>query len=127
MHIEKGLSLGYFQDIFLNVIFSCMLCYLKDQYDSDLPPTPPAVPQDGVQPFDTPLVENSPLTPLSQTRVITPSIEASRPFDEHKQLIPLPTTPKELKDLEPLPSVELDDLESAPPSAKQDKFDPSVF
>ena len=26
MHVEKGLSLGYFQDIFLNVIFSCTLC-----------------------------------------------------------------------------------------------------
>ena len=26
MHNEKGLSLGYFQDIFLNVIFSCTLC-----------------------------------------------------------------------------------------------------
>ena len=26
MHIEKGLSLGYFQDIFLNVILSCTLC-----------------------------------------------------------------------------------------------------
>ena len=58
---------------------------------------------------------------------MTPSIEASRPFDEHKQLIPLPTTPKELKDLEPLPSVELLDLESAPPSAKQDESDPSAF
>ena len=28
MHIEKGLSLGYFQDIFLNVILSCTLCKL---------------------------------------------------------------------------------------------------
>ena len=27
MHVEKGLSLEYFQDIFLNVIFSCTLCY----------------------------------------------------------------------------------------------------
>ena len=26
MHIEKGLSLGYFQDIFLNIILSCTLC-----------------------------------------------------------------------------------------------------
>ena len=26
MHIEKGLSLEYFQDIFLNVILSCTLC-----------------------------------------------------------------------------------------------------
>ena len=25
MHVEKELSLGYFQDIFLNVIFSCIL------------------------------------------------------------------------------------------------------
>ena len=78
-----------------------------------------------MQPFDTPLVENSPLTPLSQIQIITPSIKASRPFDEHEQLIPLPTT--ELKDLEPLPLVELDNLESAPPSAEQDKFDPSAF
>ena len=101
--------------------------YLEDEYDSNLPPTPPAVPQDRVQPFDTPLVENSPLTPLSQTWVITSSIEASRPFDEHEQLIPLPTTPKELKDLKPLPSVKLYDLESAPPSAEQDEFDPSAF
>ena len=81
-------------------------CYhLKDEYNSDLPSTPSAVPQDGVQPFNTPLVENSPLTPLSQTRVTTPSIKASHPFDEHEQLIPLPTTPKELKDLKPLPLV----------------------
>ena len=101
--------------------------YLKDEDNPDLPPTPSAVPQDGVQPFDTPLVENSPLTPLSQTQVITPLIEASHPFDEHEQLIPLPTTPKELKDLEPLPSVKLDDLESTPPSAEQDEFDPSSF
>ena len=27
MQVEKGLSLGYFQDMFLNVIFSCTLCY----------------------------------------------------------------------------------------------------
>ena len=27
MHIEKGLSLGYFQDIFLKVIPSCTLCH----------------------------------------------------------------------------------------------------
>ena len=26
MQIEKGLSLGYFQDIFLSVILSCTLC-----------------------------------------------------------------------------------------------------
>ena len=101
--------------------------YLKDKYASDLPPTPLAVPQDGVQPFDTPLVENSPLTSLSQTWVITPSIKASHPFDKHKQLIPLPTTSKELKDLKSLPSVKLDNLESTPPLAKQDEFDPSTF
>ena len=33
MHVEKGLSLGYFQDIFLNVIFSCTLCYLSVSTD----------------------------------------------------------------------------------------------
>ena len=101
--------------------------YLEDEDRPDLPPTPFAVPQDGVQPFDTLLVENFPLTLLSQTWVITPSIGASHPFDEHEQLIPLCTTPQELKDLEPLPLVELDDLESAPPSAEQDQFDPSAF
>ena len=26
MYIEKGLSLGYFQDIFLNIMLSCTLC-----------------------------------------------------------------------------------------------------
>ena len=101
--------------------------YLEDEDRPDLPPTPSAVPQDGVQPFNTLLVENSPLTPLSQTWVITPSIEASHPFDEHEQLITLPTTPQELKDLEPLLLVELNDLESAPPLAEQDEFDPSTF
>ena len=32
MHIEKGLSVGYFQDIFLNVIFSCTLYINKDSH-----------------------------------------------------------------------------------------------
>ena len=31
MHVEKGLSLGYFQDIFLNVIFSCTLCNFQER------------------------------------------------------------------------------------------------
>ena len=31
MHIKKGLSLGYFQNIFLNVILSCTLCNCKVQ------------------------------------------------------------------------------------------------
>ena len=35
MHIEKGLSLGYFQDIFLNVILSCTLCYQADRWTLD--------------------------------------------------------------------------------------------
>ena len=100
--------------------------YLKDEDKPDLPPTPSAEPQDGVQPSKSPLLKTSPLTPLTQAQVLTP-IKASCPYEEHKQLIPLPTTPKELKDLEPLPSVKLEDLESTQPSAEQDKFNPSAF
>ena len=32
MHIEKGLFLGYFQDIFLNGIFSCTLCVVLGKF-----------------------------------------------------------------------------------------------
>ena len=77
---------------------------------------PWAVPQNGVLPFDSLLVENSPLTPLSQAQVLTPPDGASCLYMEHEQLIPLPTTPKELGDLEPLP-----------PLPSQDKEEPSTF
>ena len=45
MHIEKGLSLEYFQDIFLNIILSRTLChstdYLVDDLYSELVPLVP--------------------------------------------------------------------------------------
>ena len=82
-----------------------------------------AVPQDGVQPFDTLLVENSPLTPLSQVLALI-SAKNPKPYLEHEQPVPLPPSPKVLMELDP---AELWVLSLHSLSSNKDKMNPSIF
>ena len=51
MHVEKGLSLGYFQDIFLNVIFSCTLCNVVPRMAAEKFRTAEYNPEEGIMAF----------------------------------------------------------------------------